>query len=160
MEFVNEIVVIFLLSIGVIILCAKVRLPATVGFLVTGILCGPSMLGIVSNRNAVDMLAEIGVALLLFTIGMELSGEALARLRKPVFVGGTLQIGVTVAVIALLTMTLKDYSLPAGIMFGYLAALSSSAIVLNSFQQSGQTNTPHGRLILAILVLQDILFAP
>ena len=136
------------------------RLPATVGFLITGILCGPSVLGIVSNRQAVDMLAEIGVAFLLFTIGMELSGEALARLRKPVLVGGTLQIGVTVAVIAGLTMIVKDYNLPTGVLFGYLAALSSSAIVLNSFQQSGQTNTPHGRMILAILVLQDIIFAP
>jgi CPA2 family monovalent cation:H+ antiporter-2 len=159
-EFINEIVIIFLLSIGVIILCAKLRLPATVGFLITGILCGPSVLGIVSNKHAVDMLAEIGVALLLFTIGMELSGEALARLRKPVFVGGTLQIGVTVAAITGLTMMLKGYDLPTGILFGYLAALSSSAIVLNSFQQNGQTNTPHGRLVLAILVLQDILFAP
>ena len=160
MEFINEIVVIFLLSIGVIILCARLRLPATVGFLISGILCGPSVLRIVSDKHAVDTLAEIGVALLLFTIGMELSGEALARLRKPVFVGGTIQIGVTVAVMAVLTMMLKNYSLPTGIMFGYLAALSSSAIVLNSLQQSGQTNTPHGRLILAILVLQDILFAP
>jgi CPA2 family monovalent cation:H+ antiporter-2 len=159
-ESINELVVIFLLSIGVIILCAKLRLPATVGFLITGILCGPSVLGVVSNKQAVDMLAEIGVAFLLFVIGMELSGEALARLRKPVFVGGTLQIGVTVAVIAGLTVMLRGYSLPTGVLFGYLAALSSSAIVLSIFQRSGQTNTPHGRLILAILVLQDILFAP
>ena len=160
MGFINEIVIIFLLSIGVIIVCARLHLPATVGFLITGILCGPSVLGIVANRHSMDTLAEIGVALLLFTIGMELSGEALARLRKPVFVGGTLQIGVTVAAITGLTMMLKGYSLSTGILFGYLAALSSSAIVLSSFQQSGETNTPHGRQILAILVLQDILFAP
>jgi CPA2 family monovalent cation:H+ antiporter-2 len=159
-DFINELVIIFLLSIGVIIVCAKLRLPSTVGFLITGILCGPSVLGVVSNKHAVDMLAEIGVALLLFTIGMELSGEALARLRKPVLVGGTLQIGVTVAVIAGITMLLRGYSLPTGILYGYLAALSSSAIVLSIFQQNGQTNTPHGRLILAILLLQDILFAP
>ena len=159
MEFINEIVIIFLLSIGVIILCAKLRLPATVGFLISGMLCGPSVLRVVSDKHAVDMLAEIGVAFLLFTIGMELSGEALARLRKPVLVGGTLQIGVTVAVIAGLSVML-GYSLPAGISFGYLAALSSSAIVLSDLQRSGQTNTPHGRQILAILVLQDIIFAP
>jgi len=159
MDFINEIVIIFLLSIGVIIVCARLRLPATVGFLITGMLCGPSMLGVVSDRHAVDMLAEMGVALLLFTIGMELSGEALARLRKPVLVGGTLQIGVTVIVIAGLAMML-GYSLPTGISFGYLAALSSSAIVLSDLQRRGQTHTPHGRQILAILVLQDIIFAP
>ncbi|MCL1985300.1 MAG: cation:proton antiporter [Betaproteobacteria bacterium] len=159
MEFINELVILFLLSIGVIIVCGKLRLPATVGFLITGMLCGPSVLGVVSDKHAVDMLAEIGVALLLFTIGMELSGEALARLRKPVFVGGTLQIGVAVAVIAGLAAML-GCSLPMGISFGYLAALSSSAIVLSDLQRTGQTNTPHGRLILAILVLQDIMFAP
>jgi CPA2 family monovalent cation:H+ antiporter-2 len=159
MELVNELVRVFLLSTGVILVCAAMRLPSTVGFLITGVLCGPSVSGIISNRPVVDMLAELGVALLLFTIGMELSGEALARLRKPVFVGGTLQIGLAVAVIAAV-MALGGGSPQTGVFFGFLAALSSSAIVLSALQRSGQTNTPHGRLILAILVLQDIMFAP
>lgn len=159
MEFISEIVTVFLLSIGVILFCSRLRLPAVVGFLITGILCGPSVLGIISDREAVDMLAEIGVALLLFTIGMELSGEALARLRKPVFVGGTLQIGLTVAAIAGISV-LRGSHIETGVFIGYLAALSSSAIVLSALQQRGQTHAPHGRMILAILVLQDIIFAP
>mgnify|MGYP000376040547 CR=1 FL=1 len=77
-----EIVIIFLLSIFVTIVCNKIKLPATVGFLLTGVLCGPSLLGIVKDMRAIDHIAELGVAMLLFTIGMELSGEALNRLSK------------------------------------------------------------------------------
>ena len=157
--FLNEIIILFLLSILVNTVCVKVRLPATVGFLLTGILCGPSLLGIVSDRHSVDVLAELGVALLLFTIGMELSGEALSRLKKPVFVGGTLQIALTIlAIFSILLLQGRDWRL--GIFFGCLVALSSSAIVLRLLQEKGATNTPHGRLALAILVFQDILVAP
>ncbi|MEG2172725.1 MAG: cation:proton antiporter [Desulfovibrionaceae bacterium] len=154
----DEVVILFLLSIVVNVICSRVKLPATVGFLLTGILCGPSLLGIVDDASAVGVLAELGVALLLFTIGMELSGEALARLKKPVFLGGSLQIGLTIASIALICP--RDISLQTGIFIGCLVALSSSAIVLRMLQEKGSTNTPHGRLSLAILVFQDIMVAP
>lgn len=157
--FLNEIVILFLLSILVNTVCARLRLPATVGFLLTGILCGPSLLGIVSDRHSVDVLADIGVALLLFTIGMELSGDALSRLKKPVFLGGSLQIGLTIGAIVLITF-LRGQSVQVGIFGGFLVALSSSAIVLRLLQERGATATPHGRLSLAILVFQDILVAP
>ena len=83
-----DIVVLFCLSIGVLLVCHRVRLPAIVGFLITGVLCGPSALGLVSAVHEVELMAEIGVVLLMFTIGMELSGDELSRLRKPVFIGG------------------------------------------------------------------------
>ena len=154
-----EIVILFLLSIVVNMFCTKVRLPTTVGFLLTGILCGPSLLGVVQDQHSVDILAELGVALLLFTIGMELSGEALSRLKKPVFLGGSLQIGLTIAVMGGLYL-LEGNTVQSGIFMGCLVALSSSAIVLRILQQRGATSTPHGRLSLAILVFQDIMVAP
>ncbi len=157
--FLNEIVILFLLSILVNTVCVRLRLPATVGFLLTGILCGPSLLGIVADRHSVDVLADIGVALLLFTIGMELSGDALSRLKKPVFLGGSLQIGLTIGAIVLISF-LRGQSIQVGIFGGFLVALSSSAIVLRLLQERGATATPHGRLSLAILVFQDILVAP
>lgn len=155
-----EIVIIFLLSIGVTLLCNKIRLPATVGFLLTGVLCGPSLLGVVKDRQAIDHVAEIGVAMLLFTIGMELSGEALNRLKRPVFLGGSLQIGLTVVAVTGLTMLLEQTTYQQGLLWGCLVALSSSAIVLRILQERGATNTPSGRLSLAILVFQDIMVAP
>ena len=157
--FLYEIVIIFLLSIVVTIVCNRLKLPATVGFLLTGVLCGPSLLGIVSNREAIDQVADIGVAMLLFTIGMELSGDALNRLKRPVFLGGSLQIGLTVLAVMGLAL-LEGVTYQKGIFWGCLVALSSSAIVLRILQERGTTNTPTGRLSLAILVFQDIMVAP
>ena len=157
--FLYEIVIIFLLSIVVTIVCNRLKLPATVGFLLTGVLCGPSLLGIVSNREAIDQVADIGVAMLLFTIGMELSGDALSRLKRPVFLGGSLQIGLTVLAVTGLAV-LEGISYQKGIFWGCLVALSSSAIVLRILQERGSSNTPTGRLSLAILVFQDIMVAP
>lgn len=157
--FLYEIVIIFLLSIAVTILCNRLKLPATVGFLLTGVLCGPSLLGIVSDREAIDQVAEIGVAMLLFTIGMELSGDALSRLKRPVFMGGSLQIGLTVLAITGIAL-LHGVSWQRGVFWGCLVSLSSSAIVLRILQEKGESATPTGRLTLAILVFQDIMVAP
>ncbi len=156
----NELVIIFLISIVVNTVCNKVRLPATVGFLLTGILCGPSMLGIISDTHNLDILAELGVALLLFTIGMELSGDALERLKKPVFLGGSLQIGLTIIMVTLIYTFIFEKNVAWGIFTGCLVALSSSAIVLRLLQEKGTIATPAGKLSLAILVFQDILVAP
>ncbi len=156
----TELVLIFLISIVVNIVCTRIRIPSTVGFLLTGVLCGPSMLGFVDDTNSIDILSELGVALLLFTIGMELSGDALARLKKPVFIGGSLQIGLTIIVVVLIYLFALNEGLALAIFVGCLVALSSSAIVLRFLQQKGTTNTPSGRLTLAILVFQDIMIAP
>lgn len=157
--FLSEIVIIFLLSIGVTLVCNRLRLPATVGFLITGVLCGPSLLGVVSDREAIDQVAEVGVAMLLFTIGMELSGDALSRLKRPVFLGGSLQIGLTIAAVAGLALAYGT-TWQRGVFWGCLVALSSSAIVLRILQERGTSSTPTGRLSLAILVFQDIMVAP
>lgn len=157
--FLYEIVIIFLLSIAVTLVCSRLKLPATVGFLLTGVICGPSVLGVVSDHEAIDQVAEIGVAMLLFTIGMELSGDALSRLKRPVFLGGTLQIGLTVAAVCGIAL-LDGETWRQGIFWGCLVALSSSAIVLRILQEKGQGATPTGRLSLAILVFQDIMVAP
>lgn len=78
-----DIVAIFCLSIGVLLVCHQVKIPPIVGFLLTGVLCGPTALGLVQNPHAVELLAEIGVVLLLFSIGLEMSGEELMRLKRP-----------------------------------------------------------------------------
>ncbi|MBQ3060260.1 MAG: cation:proton antiporter [Desulfovibrio sp.] len=154
-----DIVALFLLSIVVTLACKRFRLPTTVGFLLTGVLCGPSLLGVVNDHETIDQVAELGVAMLLFTIGMELSGDALSRLKRPVFLGGSLQIGLTVLAVTGIFL-LQGVSWQKGVFWGCLAALSSSAIVLRIMQERGSTCTPTGRLSLAILVFQDIMIAP
>ncbi|NCC25739.1 MAG: potassium transporter KefB, partial [Deltaproteobacteria bacterium] len=82
----QEFVTVFSLSIGVIYVCHKINIPAIVGFLLTGIIAGPYGLNLVGDIHAVEAMAEIGVVLLLFSIGMELSFGELIRLRKPVLI--------------------------------------------------------------------------
>ncbi|WP_300786057.1 cation:proton antiporter [uncultured Desulfovibrio sp.] len=156
---VNDLVLLFLLSIIVSLVCNKVKLTPTVGFLLTGFLCGPSVMNVITDQESISTIADLGVAMLLFTIGMELSGEALNRLKKPVFLGGSLQIGCTAGAVAVL-MHFQGVAWTQGIIWGCLVAMSSSAIVLQILQQKGLTSTPMGRLSLAILVFQDIMVAP
>ncbi|MBR3664451.1 MAG: cation:proton antiporter [Desulfovibrio sp.] len=156
----SDVIALFLLSIVVTLFCNRLKLPVTVGFLLTGVLCGPYALGVVSDVEAIEHIADIGVAILLFTIGMELSGEALNRLKRPVFLGGTLQIGLTILAVTACMTFFQSSSWERGIFWGCLVALSSSAIVLQIMQSKGQTSTPAGRLSLAILVFQDIMVAP
>lgn len=158
-SFLYQIVVTFLLSIVVTLICNRVKLPATVGFLLTGVLCGPNAMKIVTDQEAIHQVAEIGVAMLLFTIGMELSGDALNRLKKPVFLGGSLQMSLTIIAVAAVAV-LYGTTWEQGIFWGCLVALSSSAIVLRIMQEKGTSATPSGRLCLAILVFQDIMVAP
>ncbi len=159
MDFLNELVIVFCLSIVVLLLCHRFRIPSIVGFLLTGVLCGPTALSLVGDLHTVDLLAEIGVVLLLFTIGMEMSGEELKRLKKPIGIGGGTQVFITITMTFLFAFLFTGNAIQ-GIFLGFLVALSSTAIVLSLLQQKAQTDSPQGRLCLAILIFQDIAIVP
>ena len=154
-----DIVAIFCLSIGVLLVCHQVKIPPIVGFLLTGVLCGPTALGLVQNPHAVELLAEIGVVLLLFSIGLEMSGEELMRLKRPVFVGGTAQVVLTVGAFMCLGV-LTGQTWQQSMMYGFLDSLSSTAIVLSRLQQKAQSESPQGRLDFSVLIFQDIAVVP
>ena len=154
-----DIVAIFCLSIGVLLVCHQVKIPPIVGFLLTGVLCGTTALGLVQNPHAVELLAEIGVVLLLFSIGLEMSGEELMRLKRPVFVGGTAQVVLTVGAFMCLGV-LTGQTWQQSMMYGFLASLSSTAIVLSRLQQKAQSESPQGRLDFSVLIFQDIAVVP
>jgi CPA2 family monovalent cation:H+ antiporter-2 len=155
----NELVTIFCLSILVIYGCHKIKIPPVVGFLLTGVVCGPYGLGLVSAVHEVELMAEIGIVLLMFSIGMELSVSELVRLRKPVFLGGALQVGLTtLAIMPVAMFALGSWN--TALFAGFLAALSSTAIVLKILQQSGQMESPYGRICLSILIFQDLAIVP
>ena len=158
-ELLREFVIIALLSIAVIYACHKIKVPPIVGFLITGALFGPSALGLVQEAHAVEILAEIGVVFLLFSIGMELSISELVRLKKPVFLGGTLQVGLTIGVFWLLAMW-AGVRASSAVVIGFLMALSSTAIVLKTMQQRAQIESPAGRISLSILIYQDLIIVP
>ena len=154
----REIVVLFILSIIVVLVCLRFRLPSIVGFLLTGVLCGPSALGLIPTPEAVDTMADVGVAFLMFSIGMELSGKELVRLKKPLFLGGSMQVLLTMAFVFVLTFWWCGPRL--GIVYGCMVTLSSTAIVLSLLQQKALVESPQGQVCLAVLIFQDLAIVP
>lgn len=155
----KDILIIFGLAIVVIFVCSKIYIPATVGLLITGIICGPHGLGLVHSVEEVEILAEIGVILLLFTIGIEFSMENLLRIRRTVITGGISQVLITILATFFIAVR-AGLSPVQGLFAGFLVSLSSTAIVLKVFQDRAEIETPQGQTSLAILIFQDIIVVP
>jgi CPA2 family monovalent cation:H+ antiporter-2 len=155
----SDLAVIFAVAVAVVLALGRAGLPPVVGFLVAGILVGPGGLGLVGDVHRVELLAEYGVALLLFTIGLEFSLERLTRIGRYVAVGGGLQVLLTIAggVVAALIF---GRSVGQGVFWGYLAALSSTAIVLRALADREETAAPHGRFVVGVLIFQDLCIVP
>jgi CPA2 family monovalent cation:H+ antiporter-2 len=155
----SDIVIILGLAVVVILLFQRFRLPTILGFLVTGVITGPYGLSLIEDIHNIEILAEIGVILLLFIIGMEFSLRSLAMIKRTVLLGGTTQVLATIGLVWLV-MLLLDFSNGEAIFMGFLIALSSTAIVLKLLQDKGEINTPQGRVVLGILIFQDIIVVP
>ncbi len=155
----TEVITLLALAIPVILILHRLKLPSIVGFLVAGVISGPYLLNLVPAQEDIDFLAEIGVILLLFTIGMEFSIPSLLRIRKAAFVAGSLQLILTTTVFAAITYWSYEY-LPVAIFYGFMCTLSSTAIVLKLLQMRGEMGSPHGQIVLAILIFQDIAVVP
>lgn len=155
----NDILIIFVLAIAILFICHKLRLPAIVGFLITGVLAGPHGLGLVQSVHDVKILAEIGIVLLLFTIGIEFSLKSFVQIKKSVLLGGSLQVLLTVIAGAAVAYA-ANTTLPQAVFIGFLLSLSSTAIVLMLLKERAEIESPHGRTVLAILIFQDIIIVP
>ncbi|KAA3649791.1 MAG: potassium transporter KefB [Bacteroidetes bacterium] len=155
----QDILILLGFSVVIVFVLQKLKLPSIIGFLLTGVIIGPYGLSLINEVEQVEILSEIGVILLLFVIGMEMSIKQLISIRKTVFVGGAFQVGVTVAVSAL-TYYLMGYSWSEAVFVGFLFSLSSTAIVLKTLQDRQEISAPHARNALAILIFQDIIVVP
>jgi CPA2 family monovalent cation:H+ antiporter-2 len=136
-------------------LFVRLRIVPIIGFLLAGTLIGPSVLGLVTEREVIDAVAEVGVVLLLFTIGIEFSLARLARIKRLVLLGGGLQVLGTVGLTAALLLAF-GVTPGAAAFTGFLVALSSTAIVLKLLADRIETNTPTGQTALAFLIFQDL----
>ncbi|WP_457565182.1 cation:proton antiporter domain-containing protein [Caldithrix abyssi] len=155
----TDIVIIFGIAIAVLFIFHRLRLPAIVGFLLTGIVAGPYGLGLINAVHEVEIIAEIGVVLLLFTIGIEFSLERVLQIKKTVLLGGSLQVFLTF----LATFFIASHfgqTPGVAVFIGFLVALSSTVIVLKLIQERGEVDSPHGRTTLGILIFQDIIVVP
>ena len=154
-----NLLVIFLASIAVVFVFHKLRLPSIAGFLVAGSVIGPHGLNLITDVGTVEVLAEIGIVLLLFTIGIEFSIAQLLSMRRIMFVAAPIQIG-GVLVMAVLGAMLIGFSWRDGLVWGFLFALSSTAIVLKTLTERGDNNSIHGRATIGILICQDLAVVP
>src|SRR5512143_91539 len=155
----RELILLLAVSLPITFLFHKMRLPALVGFLITGIILGPNGAALVVDTIVVEQLAEIGVVLLLFTIGLEFSIEDIMRSSRQLFVGGGLQVVLTVTAVTGIALAF-GHPLPQAVFFGFLASLSSTAIVLKMYADRGELDSVHGRLATGILLFQDIAVVP
>ena len=157
--FLQQSVTILAAAVAVILVSARLKIPSVVGFLLTGILIGPSGLRLVADPAQVELFAEIGVVFLLFSIGLEFSLERLRQIRRFFFLGGSLQGALTLAGIVLLAV-LAGFELRRGIFFGFLVVLSSTAVVLKLYADRRELDAPQGKVLIGILLFQDFLIVP
>lgn len=155
----QDFVVVLAASVLIITLFHKIKLPAVVGFLLTGVLIGPGGLGLVTETETVNVLAEIGVVMLLFTIGLEFEPARLRRIQRDFWAGGTLQVSLTtsatVIVLVLLRVPFRE-----ALFYGFLVSLSSTAVVLKILADRNESDAPQGRISLGVLIFQDLAIVP
>jgi CPA2 family monovalent cation:H+ antiporter-2 len=155
----TDLLVIFAISIGIVFVFHKFRLPPIAGFLAAGALIGPHGLNLVSDLEQVKVMAEIGVVLLLFTIGIEFSLAHLAAARRLLLIGGPLQVVGTLLLTAVAGLA-AGLSTQQALFWGCLLSLSSTAIVLKALAERGESDSLHGRATVGILIFQDLAVVP
>lgn len=155
----RDLVILVAVAIPVVGLAHRLRVPSVVGFLLTGIAIGPRGLGFIGDPESVAGLAELGVVLLLFAIGLELSLSRIIGLGRSVLQGGGLQVGLTIAAVAGLGVV-AGVPVNQALFYGGLIALSSTAIVLKVYADRQELDTPHGRVVVAVLLFQDLCVVP
>lgn len=157
--FIKDLLIILGFSILVLLIGYRLRLPPVVGFILTGVLAGPHGLGLAGESGDVELLAEMGIVLLLFGIGMEFSLKKLVQIKRLFLLGGSLQVGLT----TLFSFAVAQFiGRPWGesIFLGFLLSMSSTAIVMGILDQKGESASPHGRLSISILIFQDMVAIP
>jgi CPA2 family monovalent cation:H+ antiporter-2 len=155
----QDTIVILAIAVGVLMICGRLRLPSVVGLLIAGAVIGPSGFSLLSRVEEVEVFAEIGVALLLFLIGLELSMDQLRELRRIFFIGGVIQV-VSTAALVMVAALLLGFEWQSSLFFGFVVALSSTAVVLKSLQDRRESHSPQGNLALGLLLFQDFLVVP
>lgn len=155
----KDILIVLAFAIPIIYLFNKLNLPSIIGFIVTGVLIGPSFLKIITNFEGINQLAEIGIALLLFTIGIEISFNNFIRNFKEILlIGGFQVIGTTV--LGFLFGITIGLNIQQSIFLGFLVTQSSTSIILKMISDRDEVESPHGKITTGVLVFQDLMVLP
>ncbi len=155
----NDLLIIIGLSIIVVFLFNKLKLPSIVGFLLTGMIAGPYGLKLIQDAHSVEQISEIGVILIMFSIGMEFSLKKLLNIKRNIFLGGGIQVLISILLVMLL-LSFSDFTFNQSIFVGFLVALSSTALIMKLLLGRGTTDSPQGRISLSIAIFQDLAILP
>ena len=155
----TDILIIFAVAVPVAFLFHKIKLPPIIGLLVTGLIIGPSGLGLVQDASRINLLAQLGIALLVFSLGLEFSLKHFGGVKLVVLGGGALQIILSTATVLIIAV-LFGISWRDGLFLGCALSLSSTAIVYYLLSQKRLIDSPHGRIATGMLILQDLSAIP
>ena len=158
-NFLRQLIIVLTATIAIVFVFQKLRLPTIVGFLLAGVIIGPHGFQLIQSVDQVETLAEIGVVLLLFTIGLEFSLETILLVQRRVVWAGLLQVALTTLVVLAVARSL-GVSVEVGLFYGFLVSLSSTAIVLKIYHDRGEINSLQGRLASGLLLFQDLCVVP
>lgn len=156
---IKDLAILLLVSLPINILFHRIKIPSVMGFLIAGVIIGPNGLQLIQDSDKVKHLAEIGVILLLFVIGLEFSIKRMLKDLGVVLGVGGLQLGLTGALIFFIFKA-YGYSVNQGVLFGLLIALSSTAIVLKMITDRAEIDTRHGGICIGTLLFQDLCVVP
>jgi monovalent cation:H+ antiporter-2, CPA2 family len=151
-----DLLVTYAIALLVVLALARARVPTIVSMMVAGVIAGPSGLRVFRTVEEVEMLAELGIVLLLFTVGLDFSLTAVRQIWRTILTAGTLQMGLTAAAVATLMASVPGSTVQLAIFVGLFVALSSTAIVLKGLAERNELASPAGRLTVGILLLQDL----
>jgi len=159
MEIMLAIVSIVVLAVLLLYVGLRFGFPSIVSFIIIGMVVGPFGLGLITDQTVIDTIGEIGIVLLLFTIGLEFSFQTILRSWRAVLIGGIVQVCTTIVAITGITLAF-DMPFNEALIFGFIVSLSSTAIVMKILQEKGEVDTVQGRTLLGILIFQDLAIIP
>jgi monovalent cation:H+ antiporter-2, CPA2 family len=154
-----ELVIAYGVGVLVVLLLHRLRVPTVVGFLIAGVLIGPHGLGFVRDIDGVSALADIGVVILLFTIGVEMSLARIVKMGASLLVAGGLQIALTTTGVAA-SSVLRGSAFGPAVTLGLLVTVSSTTLLLRTLGERGELDAPQGRIALGISIAQDLAVIP
>jgi CPA2 family monovalent cation:H+ antiporter-2 len=159
MHFLEEITIIATVSVLVTLLLGRLKLPVVAGLVLSGALVGPNCFSLAKDLKTIELIAEVGVVFLLFTIGLEFSLNRLKNIFRQVALGGIIQVSATATITILVAIAL-DRPVQEAVVFGFVFALSSTALVLRTLNERNELDAPHGRFIVGTLIFQDLCIVP
>ncbi len=159
MQPLTQVLILLAAAVLLVTVARRLGLPTAVPYLLVGLACGPHALAVVSGSATVRLLAELGVAFLLFTLGLDFALPRLIAMRREVFGLGASQVIATTALFAVLAR-LAGMTWPAAVVCGGAISMSSTAILLHQLTERAELNRTHGRLAFAMLLFQDLAFVP